>query len=84
MVRRVFVTGLGAVGGLAGGFPLLHVFLPQPVFLGWRILAPFAVGGSALALGVFEKLRIIPTGTQLEKQQRPISLFSNDDESHPR
>jgi len=75
VIRRIFVTAFGAVGGVA-----LRVALAPPRFIGWRILLACAIGGSTLALAVFEKLRIIPTQEQVDKQQRPISIFSHDNE----
>ncbi|HXB74497.1 MAG TPA: hypothetical protein VNY05_40050 [Candidatus Acidoferrales bacterium] len=82
MVRRILVAGLGGFGGLV----LWYVLCSH---LGWGdkaiqpemrglILCVGVCGFLAMTLG--EEFRIIPTQEQVDKELKPFSIFSTDDQ----
>lgn len=78
VVRRIFLTG---IGGMAGG--VLWVVFSQNVIhtivWSWKGLLLSILSSATVVVTVGEKLRIVPTQEQLDRQSRPISIFPKDD-----
>jgi hypothetical protein len=93
---RIVLAGVGGIAGLVAWYVMVTTSELWPVFLtalyghgrsNGRLLALFVgslllcgFGAGALVLLAGERLRLFPSPEEMDRQSRPVSLFSDDDQ----
>jgi hypothetical protein len=93
---RIVMAGLGGIAGFVTWYAVVTSFGMWPLlmqalyghsrsdqrlmiyFVGSMLLSGFGAGALVLLLG--EKLRLFPSPEELDRQARPVSLFSEEDQ----